>query len=110
VLEKLGFCKEEVRTVEIPAAGCDLESYSCPPPLPEDMTGYVHRALVTGIRDFFAKGGMKKAIVGLSGELTPLSIIAAEAWERKNLALLMPRSSLNSRLRPSQARTWCTNG
>ncbi len=93
VLEKLGFCKEEVRTVEIPAAGCDLESYSCPPPLPEDMTGYVHRALVTGIRDFFAKGGMKKAIVGLSGGIDSavVTALAAEALGAENtMALLMP--------------------
>lgn len=93
VLEKLGFCREEVRTVEIPAPGYDPKSYSCPPPLPEDMTGYIHRALVTGIRDFFAKSGMKKAIVGLSGGIDSavVTALAAEALGPENtMALLMP--------------------
>lgn len=93
VLEKLGFCKEEVRTVEIPAPGYDRKSYSCPAPLPEDMTGHIHQALVTGIRDFFAKGGMKKAIVGLSGGIDSavVTALAAEALGPENtMALLMP--------------------
>ena len=93
VLEKLGFCSEEVRTVEIPAPGYDLKSYPCPAPFPEDMTGHIHRALVTGIRDFFAKGGMKKAIIGLSGGIDSavVTALAAEALGPENtMALLMP--------------------
>jgi NAD+ synthase (glutamine-hydrolysing) len=93
VLEKLGFCKEEVRTVEIPVPGYDRENYSCPAPLPEDMTGHIHQALVNGIRDFFAKGGMKKAIIGLSGGIDSavVTALAAEALGPENtMALLMP--------------------
>ncbi len=93
VLEKLAFCSEEVRIVEIPSPGCDRSKYGCPPPFPEDMTGYMHRALVTGIRDFFGKGGIKKAIVGLSGGIDSAVVVAlaAEALGPENtLALLMP--------------------
>ncbi len=93
VLEKLGFCSEEVRTVEIPVQGYDPNGYSCPSPLPEDMTGHIHRALVTGIRDFFSKGGMKKAIIGLSGGIDSavVTALAAEALGPENtMALLMP--------------------
>jgi len=93
VLEKLAFCSEEVRIVEIPSPGCDRSKYECPTPFPEDMTGHVHRALVTGIRDFFSKGRIKKAIVGLSGGIDSAVVVAlaAEALGPENtLALLMP--------------------
>jgi NAD+ synthase (glutamine-hydrolysing) len=93
ILEKLAFCKEEVRIVEIPAAAGDRKKYSCPPPYPDDMTGYVHRALVTGIKDFFDKGGLKKAVIGLSGGIDSAVVLAlaAEALGPQNtLALLMP--------------------
>lgn len=93
VLEKLAFCSEEIRIVEIPSPGCDRGRYELPPPLPEEMTGLIHRALVTGIRDFFTKGGLKKAIIGLSGGIDSAVVLAlaAEALGPENtLALLMP--------------------
>ncbi len=53
----------------------------------------VHKALVTGIRDYFAKTGFKKCIVGLSGGIDSAVVIclAAEALGHENVkALLMP--------------------
>ncbi|MRR19633.1 NAD+ synthase [bacterium] len=101
VLERLAFCGEEIRTVEIPVAGGDRKKYSCPPSYPDDMTGYVHRALVKGISDFFEKGGLKRAVIGLSGGIDSAVVLAlaAEALGPSNtLALLMPSvySSENS--------------
>ncbi len=93
MLEKLAFCGEEVRVITLPESGCDRSVYSCPPPLPDDMTGFIHRALVTGIRDFFSKGGMKQAVIGLSGGIDSavVTALAAEALGPENtLALLMP--------------------
>jgi NAD+ synthase (glutamine-hydrolysing) len=93
VLEKLAFCSEEVRIVDLPSPRSDRSIYSYPPQLPEDMTGYIHRALVTGITDFFRKGGLKKAIIGLSGGIDSavVTALAAEALGLENtLALLMP--------------------
>ncbi len=93
VLERLGFCREEVRIIEIPSAGSDRKDYSCPAPYPDDMTGYVHQALVTGITDFFRKGGLEKAVIGLSGGIDSAVVLAlaAEALGPQNtLALLMP--------------------
>ncbi|MHC1733281.1 MAG: NAD+ synthase [Bacteroidales bacterium] len=93
VLEKLAFCSGEVKVIELPQPGCDRTNYSCPPPFPDDMTGFVHRALVTGIRDFFIKGGMKQAVIGLSGGIDSavVTALAAEALGPENtLALLMP--------------------
>jgi NAD+ synthase (glutamine-hydrolysing) len=48
---------------------------------------------VTGIRDFFSKGGMKRAVIGLSGGIDSavVTALAAEALGPENtLALLMP--------------------
>lgn len=93
ILERLAFCDEEVRIVELPVTGGKREEYSCPPSFPEDMTGYVHRALVTGIRDFFQKSGLERAVIGLSGGIDSAVVLAlaAEALGPQNtLALMMP--------------------
>ncbi|MCI0522777.1 MAG: NAD+ synthase [Bacteroidales bacterium] len=93
ILEKLAFCEEEVRIVDIPAGGSVRNGYQCPPPLPADMTGLIHRALVTGIRDFFVKSGLKRAVIGLSGGIDSAVVLAlaAEALGAENtLAILMP--------------------
>ncbi|HWR74990.1 MAG TPA: NAD+ synthase, partial [Bacteroidales bacterium] len=93
MLEKLAFCREEIRVVEIPTAGADRSNYSHPAPFPADMTGFIHRALLTGITDFFVKSGQKKAVIGLSGGIDSAVVLAlaAEALGAENtLAVLMP--------------------
>ncbi len=93
ILEKLVFCDEEIRIIELPSSVSDRKDYSCPSPYPDDMTGCIHKALVTGIRDFFVKSGQKKAVVGLSGGIDSAVVLAlaAEALRAENtLAVLMP--------------------
>jgi len=93
LLEKLAFCKEDIRITEIPTAGMNRNKYSCPALFPGDMIGYIHRALVAGISDFFAKSGLKKAVVGLSGGIDSAVVLAlaTEALGTDNtLAVLMP--------------------
>ncbi|MCK7541861.1 MAG: hypothetical protein MZV63_68740 [Marinilabiliales bacterium] len=65
--------------MKYPPAGGDRRKYSCPASYPEDMTGYIHQALVTGIRDFFEKGGLKKAVIGLSGGIDSAVVLALAA-------------------------------
>jgi NAD+ synthase (glutamine-hydrolysing) len=53
----------------------------------------IHKALITGIRDYFSKTGLTKAIIGLSGGIDSAVCLclAAEALGRENIrALLMP--------------------
>ena len=53
----------------------------------------IHKALVTGIRDYFAKTGFRKCIIGLSGGIDSAVCLclAAEALGHENVrALLMP--------------------
>jgi NAD+ synthase (glutamine-hydrolysing) len=93
LLEKLAFCGEEIKVIDIPSAGADRNKYSYPAPFPADMTGFIHKALATGITDFFLKSGQKKAIIGLSGGIDSAVVLAlaAESLGTDNtLAVLMP--------------------
>lgn len=93
VLEKLAFCEEEIRVIELPSSASDKKAYSCPPSYPDDMISYIHKALATGIRDFFAKSGQKKAVIGLSGGIDSavVLVLAVSALKAENtLAVIMP--------------------
>ncbi len=95
LLERLAFCREEIRVVELPAdeRGYKKGDYEIPAPLPQEMTAHIRRALVTGISEFFMKGGFRKAVIGLSGGLDSavVTALAAEALGNENVvALLMP--------------------
>ena len=58
-----------------------------------ERTGYIHKAAVLGLRDYFHKNGYTKACVGLSGGIDSavVTCIAVEALGKENVkALLMP--------------------
>jgi NAD+ synthase (glutamine-hydrolysing) len=58
-----------------------------------DRIPLIHKALVTGIRDYFIKSGFKSSIIGLSGGIDSAVCLclAAEALGNENVrALLMP--------------------
>jgi len=59
----------------------------------QGIISLIHKALVTGIRDYFSKTGLKSAIIGLSGGIDSAVCLclAVEALGEKNVrALLMP--------------------
>jgi NAD+ synthase (glutamine-hydrolysing) len=59
----------------------------------QEPISLIHKALITGIRDYFSKTGLKNAIVGLSGGIDSAICLclAAEALGSDNVrALLMP--------------------
>ncbi|HUW92348.1 MAG TPA: NAD+ synthase [Bacteroidales bacterium] len=95
---RLAFCTVELRVVDVPVDRKKDESpqdETSPDEAgyPDDMTPYIHKALVTGISDFFAKSGQKKAVVGLSGGIDSAVVLAlaAEALGPQNvMAVLMP--------------------
>ncbi len=101
ITEKLAFCAEELRVVDVPVelpGGRNDHGNKAKPArteggYPDDMTPYIHRALITGISDFFAKSNQQKAVVGLSGGIDSAVVLtlAAEALGPENVtALLMP--------------------
>ncbi len=60
---------------------------------PKDDTALMHDAIVTGIRDYFQKLGLKKAILGLSGGIDSAltAALAVRALGAKNVrGVLMP--------------------
>ncbi len=60
---------------------------------PKEKIPLIHKALVTGIRDYFRKIGLKSAVVGLSGGIDSavVSVLAVQALGKENVhALLMP--------------------
>ena len=58
----------------------------------------IHRALVLGIRDYAAKNGFKKAVLGLSGGIdsTLVAALACEAIGAENLVCVMMPSPFSS--------------
>lgn len=83
--EGLYFCKNQgTETPFSPAP--ELKDY--PPHIP-----LIHQALVTGIRDYFRKSALKKAVLGLSGGLDSAltAALAVQALGAENVhGILMP--------------------
>ena len=90
IFRRLPFFEESVLTFsldEIPT-GKILPEYPHPEPI-----SLIHKALVTGIRDYFRKTNFTKAIIGLSGGIDSAVTLclASEALGNKNVkALLLP--------------------
>jgi NAD+ synthase (glutamine-hydrolysing) len=87
---QLPFFEESVQTFSLDdiLSGTILQRYSSP-----EAIQLIHKALVTGIRDYFSKSGLKSAILGLSGGIDSAICLclAAEALGSDNVrALLMP--------------------
>ena len=90
IFYQLPFFEEAVETFSLDEirSGTILKRYSRPEAIP-----LIHKALVTGIRDYFSKTGLKNAIIGLSGGIDSAICLclAAEALGNENVrALLMP--------------------
>ncbi len=90
IFRHLKYFEEAVETFTLE----DLMSGNVPPQeLEPETESLIYKALVTGIRDYFAKTGFKKAVIGLSGGIDSAVCVclAAEALGRENVkALLMP--------------------
>jgi NAD+ synthase (glutamine-hydrolysing) len=90
IFNQLPFFKEAVETYSFDEirSGTSSWKYAKPATIP-----LIHKALVTGIRDYFAKTGFKSSIIGLSGGIDSAICLclAVEALGNENVrALLMP--------------------
>jgi NAD+ synthase (glutamine-hydrolysing) len=63
VTQQLSTFKEEIRVFEL----AEIEQDSTSPLPQSDPIERIHDALILGIRDYFRKSGLKKAVLGLSG-------------------------------------------
>jgi len=87
IVEQLAFFKEDFKIVD--TADLDNTINDSAP----EKTERIHKALVSGIKDYFDKLGFKKALVGLSGGIDSAvtATLAAEALGPSNvLGVLMP--------------------
>jgi NAD+ synthase (glutamine-hydrolysing) len=90
IFERLPFFEEAVKTYSF--ENIKSESTTCRDVRPDPIS-LIHKALVTGLRDYFTKTGLKNSIVGLSGGIDSAIclVLAAEALGNENVrALLMP--------------------
>jgi NAD+ synthase (glutamine-hydrolysing) len=90
IFRKLPYFEEAVETFETDKIVPGYGSAMIERPDPIEL---IHKALITGIRDYFGKSGLKSAILGLSGGIDSAVCLclAAEALGRSNIrSLLMP--------------------
>ncbi len=90
IFRQLGYFEEIVETLSLEEVLSGKTKWQKPA---SETISLVHKALVTGIRDYFAKTGFIKCIVGLSGGIDSAVVLclAAEALGHENVqALLMP--------------------
>ncbi|MBO4741018.1 MAG: NAD+ synthase [Bacteroidales bacterium] len=74
-------------------AGVDLQIIQNINDEKPEVVELVHKALITGIRDYFAKNGFKKAVLGLSGGIDSalVAALATQALGSENVhGVLMP--------------------
>ena len=86
VLAQLPYFEEDNQTIDLQI----IENIEDEKP---EVVELVHKALVTGIRDYFGKNGFKKAVLGLSGGIDSalVAALATEALGSENVhGVLMP--------------------
>ena len=90
IFRRLPFFEEAIETFTIDEIKSGKANTSQKRQEPVEL---IHKALVTGIRDYFRKTGLTRSIVGLSGGIDSALVLclAAEALGSENVrALLMP--------------------
>lgn len=90
VIDELAFFREEVRIIDWSPEG--HYGHQTPKVRNEDIN-MIHRALITGLKDYFHKSGFKKAVLGLSGGIDSalVNALAVEALGPENvLSVMMP--------------------
>lgn len=77
----------------------------------EDELEYIYKTLIQGIKDYFAKCGLKRAVLGLSGGLdsTVSAVLLVDALGKENVLGVSMPSKLTSNESKSDAKTLAEN-
>lgn len=105
LVELLPFFTEKVTTVEVPLSTQPkaLEKHK--------PIALIHDALIMGIKDYFAKLGFTKAILGLSGGIDSALVLylASQALGKDNVLSLLLPSGFSTDHSLSDAKQLCAN-
>ncbi len=95
IVRRLEYFEEVTETLSLSDLSTAAGSEQLPPP---DAIPLIHKALITGIKDYFRKTGFKKAILGLSGGIDSAVCLslASEALGSENMRVLMMPSRYSS--------------
>ncbi len=107
VYEEMNYFEEDIKCF-------DLEDVvSCKKNIEQSKEKYslIHGALVLGVKDYFKKLGLKKAIIGLSGGLDSAltTALAVEALGKDNVLVLMMPSQFSSKHSVDDSVKLCEN-
>lgn len=93
--EEMSYFNEEIKTFSLEDV---ITSRKAIGEQPKDKMTLVHDALVTGVKDYFAKLGFKKAILGLSGGIDSAVtlVIAVRALGAENVRVVLMPSQFSS--------------
>jgi NAD+ synthase (glutamine-hydrolysing) len=96
VIEELAFFREEIKVIDWVADG--KYGHQTPKVRNEDIE-MIHRALISGLRDYFHKSGFKKAVLGLSGGIDSalVNALAVEALGPEQVLSVMLPSVYSSK-------------
>jgi NAD+ synthase (glutamine-hydrolysing) len=93
--EEMSYFNEEIKTFSLEDVITNRNAIG---EQPKDKMTLVHDALVTGVKDYFAKLGFKKAILGLSGGIDSAVtlVIAVRALGAENVRVVLMPSQFSS--------------
>ena len=107
VFDELPYFEECIKTYEL----TEVEKGGINNVQPKDKMTLIHDALVTGVRNYFHKLGLKKAIFGLSGGIDSavVAVIAQRALGAENVRCLLMPSQFSSDHSINDARKLAQN-
>lgn len=94
IYEEMSYFREEIRIFDLD----EVKSRDFDTEQKYDKIALIHQALLLGIKDYFGKLGLKKAVIALSGGLDSAvtTALAAEALGQENVMTVMMPSQFSS--------------
>ena len=110
VFDELPYFTETIRYYDFDELVASEKTLTTDNEQPKDKIDIIHRALITGIRDYFGKTGFKRAILGMSGgvDSAVVAALAVEALGKENVRLVMMPSQYSSDHSVSDAQRMIT--
>lgn len=95
IFYQLGYFEESIHTFSLGELMTGTTAYQKPLP---DPVSLIHKAIVTGIHDYFRKSGFNRSVIGLSGGIDSAvcTCLAAEALGNENVRVLLMPSRYSS--------------